>query len=75
MNTLTTLTKIFSTFGCKGSTMHVFSGLALLRASNGYVCPYCGNAVEDISKTPVGMAYFAWVRPDLFNRRTHGKKA
>lgn len=67
---LSTLTKIFSVFGCKGQTLHVMSGLQILRAFNGYVCPHCGAEIEDISGTPVGKAFFAWHRPDLTHEKT-----
>jgi hypothetical protein len=63
--TLTTMTRIFLVFGCKGSVFHIVSGIVVLRKGNGYTCPYCGAEVEDITKTPVGKAYFAQARPDL----------
>lgn len=65
LNTITTMTRILSVFGCAGNTFHVVSGLALLRAMNGYVCPYCGAEVHDITDTPVGRYYHAFHRPDL----------
>lgn len=66
--TLNTATKIFSVFGCAGPTFHVSSGLSVLRAGNGYVCPQCGAEIRDISNTPVGQQFFAWHRPDLWRK-------
>jgi hypothetical protein len=65
MNTLSTLSKIFRVFGCEGRAFHVVSGLTLLRNLNGYTCPHCSAPVKDITDTPIGREYFAWVRPDL----------
>lgn len=68
MSTLDTLTKVFSVFGCKGTPVHVHSGLTLLKAAKGYVCPTCREAVEDITDTPLGREYFRWLRPDLWRK-------
>jgi hypothetical protein len=65
MDTLTTLSKIRLVFGCRGTTFHIISGYALLKARKGYRCPFCYAEVYDITKTEVGMAYFAQARPDL----------
>jgi hypothetical protein len=68
MDTISTLTKLFRVFGCLGSEFHIFSGIVLLKAVKGYVCPYCGAQVKDMTDTPIGREYFAWLRPDLWRR-------
>lgn len=65
-DTLTTVTKLMHVFGCKGTPMHISSGLHILRVGRGYVCPECGNELLDITNSPVGRVWFAHVRPDLF---------
>jgi predicted RNA-binding Zn-ribbon protein involved in translation (DUF1610 family) len=65
MDVLTTTTKIFSVFGCAGAFMHITSGLHILRAGKGYVCPECGEEVKDITKTKVGRAWMDTVRPEF----------
>jgi len=64
-NLLNTSQRIFHVFACSGKELHVTSGFALLASGKGSVCPKCGAAVEDITHTPLGKAYFAFARPDL----------
>lgn len=65
MDTITTLTKVVTAYGCSGKTFHVVSGIALIREGRGYHCPYCNSEVYDISDTEVGKAYIALTRVDL----------
>lgn len=65
MNILDTAKRIFSVFACDGNPMHVHSGLAVLVSGNQFTCPTCNATMKDITKTPIGKAYFAFHRPDL----------
>lgn len=62
--TLNTSQNIRHVFGCKGTPLHVTLGKQLLQ-TNSLRCPYCGAEVSDITKSPLGQAYFAFARPDL----------
>lgn len=42
----------------------------LLKKDNKRVCPACESDVDVITHTPLGRAYFAFVRPDLGNDQT-----
>lgn len=56
--------RIRHVYACNGTPLHVTSGFQLLQ-TNSLRCPYCGAEVSDITKTPLGQAYFAFARPDL----------
>lgn len=65
MDTISTLTKVETAYGCKGTTFHIVSGIALIREGRGYQCPYCHTEVYDISDTPIGKSFLAFARADL----------
>lgn len=52
-------------FGCKGQRLHLHLGKHLLKKQRDYICPRCHKPVQDITDTPVGRAFFDFVRPDL----------
>lgn len=65
MDPLSTHTKINVVFGCTGATLHLFPGFKAVWSQGKYLCPYCYSETTDMTRTPVGMAYFANTRPDL----------
>jgi hypothetical protein len=67
---LNTSQRIQHVFGCTGEEVHVHPGFAILQTQDGKTCPTCGAPVNDITKTPLGMAYFAHSRPDLWRRES-----
>lgn len=50
-------------YGCKGYTLHLTLGSALLRNGKGFECPHCHSEVSDYSDTPIGREYLALVQP------------
>lgn len=66
MDTISTIRKVVTVFGCSGKTFHIISGIALIREGRGYRCPYCNSEVYDITDTPVGKYYIALTRVDLY---------
>jgi len=62
---LDTAKRIYSVFACQGNPVHVAPGFALRAEGGKCVCPTCGASVTEITETPLGKAYFAFVRPDL----------
>ena len=67
-DTLTTNTRIMTVWICDGEQAHLTTGLTLLRAGGGYVCPQCGKPVTDCTDAPIGREYFGWLRPDLWRQ-------
>ena len=57
METLTIRTKTLTAWACMGRTMHVTSGLQIIRANLGYTCPVCGSYVYNATNTPVGREF------------------
>ena len=67
METMSTITKKMTVWGCKGGTLHLTSGVALLKFGRGYECPECGAEVVDYSATPLGREWLSLVRPDTYS--------
>jgi hypothetical protein len=67
METLSTITKKLTVWGCSGREFHLVPGTALLNVGKGYECPYCGAEVADYSDTPVGKSYLEIARHNLFS--------
>jgi hypothetical protein len=63
-DTLDTQDKIEGVFACPGR-VHIVTGTVLRRHGKGYICPYCGQLVTDISDSDTGRFWFAIARPDL----------
>jgi hypothetical protein len=59
--------RIRHVFACTGETVHVHPGFAILLTGQ-KVCPTCGMPVYDITETPLGLAYYAFARPDLWRK-------
>jgi len=60
-----THTKIRTVFKCQNG--HFIAGIAILKASSGYMCPYCTEPcpITDITDTQEGQDYHAQARIDI----------
>lgn len=65
MSNYTTTTKIRTVFKCK--TGHLVAGIVILKAGEGYICPYCGTDIRDVTKEEDGQSYFQLTRSDLYS--------
>jgi hypothetical protein len=61
---LDTSARIYHVFACEDGHMHPGTEIA---KHGSYACPTegCGKPVQDVTNTPEGKQYFAFVRQDL----------